>query len=40
MGSLSPASILMLLASVAFQVLGVSMLPLTKGFTNALPTLV
>lgn len=40
MGSLSPASILMLLASVAFQVLGLSMLPLTKGFTNALPTLV
>ena len=31
MGFLSPASIAMLLASVAFQMLGLSMLPLTEG---------
>lgn len=30
----------MLLASVGFQVLGLSLLPLTKGFTNPVATLV
>jgi multidrug transporter EmrE-like cation transporter len=36
---LSPATILLLLASVACQVVGLILLPVTRGFTAPLPTL-